>query len=223
MLIRTLRRSVFALVIFSTLAVVFVIVGIANAVVLLGGGGSTGVADAPHAQVALVLGAQVNPDGSLSTMLADRVAVGARLYREGKVDKVLASGDHGTRQYDEVDAMKRALIAAGVPARDVFTDHAGFDTWNSVVRARKVFQVTSALIVTQNFHLPRAVWLARRAGLEAHGVSADIQGYGHALRFSQVRELFARVKAVEQVVTGANPKFLGPKIPITGDGRSSAG
>lgn len=218
-----MRRRILTLAVLLTAGLVVVIVAVANAVVLLGGGGSSHVADAPHAQVALVLGAQVNPDGSLSAMLADRVAVGARLYRDGKVDKVLASGDHGRHEYDEVDAMKRELIAAGVPERDVFTDHAGFDTWNSVVRAREVFQVESALVVTQGFHLPRAVWLAHRAGLDAHGVTADLQDYGRALRFSQVRELLARVKAVGDVVTGRDPKFLGPTIPITGDGRASAG
>lgn len=223
MLFRFVRRSVLMLAVLATLGAVVVIVAVANAVVLIGGSGSSHVADAPHAQVALVLGAQVNPDGSLSTMLADRVAVGARLYRDGKVDKVLASGDHGQHEYDEVDAMKRALIAAGVPERDVFTDHAGFDTWDSVVRARKVFEVESALVVTQGFHLPRAVWLARRAGLDAHGVSADLHDYGRALRFSQVRETLARVKAVGEVVTGSDPRFLGPQIPITGDGRASAG
>jgi SanA protein len=223
MLVRFVRRRVLVVVVLTTLGAVVVLVAVANAVVLLGGGGSSHVADAPHAQVALVLGAQVKPDGTPSAMLADRIAVGARLYRDGKVDKVLASGDHGTHEYDEVDAMKRALIAAGVPERDVFTDHAGFDTWDSVVRARKVFEVRSALVVTQDFHLPRAVWLARRAGLDAHGVSADLQGYGHALRFSQIRELLARVKAVGEVVTGSDPRFLGPKIPITGDGRASAG
>ena len=199
------------------------LVAVANAIVLLGADDSTGVADAPHAQVALLLGAKVEPDGTPSAMLRDRIAVAARLYRDGKVEKVLASGDHGTRAYDEVNAMKRALIAAGVPARDVFTDHAGFDTWDSVVRARKVFEVRSALVVTQGFHLPRAVWLARRAGLDAHGVSADLSGYGRQERLSQIREVLARVKAVEQVVTDASPRYLGKPVPITGDARASDG
>jgi len=197
---------------------------VANLVVLLGGSDRVEVADAPHAQAALVLGAQVAPDGRLSTMLRDRLARAAELYHAGKVDKVLASGDHGTAGYDEVNAMKRALVAAGVPERDVFTDHAGFDTWDSVVRAREVFGVASALVVTQGFHLPRAVWLARRAGLEAHGVAADQHAYGASTnRRNAVREVLARVKAVADVVTGRDPRHLGPRIPITGDGRASAG
>lgn len=200
------------------------VVGVANAVVLTGGDGSVErVAEAPRAQVALVLGAGLRPDGSLSAMLRDRVRVGAELYRAGKVSKVLASGDHGRVGYDEVNAMKRALVAQGVPARDVFTDHAGFDTLDSVVRAKQVFQARSALIVTQGFHLPRALWLAHEAGLEAHGVSADLASYGGATRVASVREVVARTKAVADVVTGAKPHFLGTPVPLTGDASASRG
>jgi SanA protein len=215
------RRLVVALA--TAGATGLLVVAVANAVVLLGGSGSTSVDDAPHAQAALLLGARVMPDGTPSPMLRDRIAVAARLYRAGKVEKVLASGDHGQQAYDEVNAMKRALIAAGVPARDVFTDHAGFDTWDSVVRARKVFRASSVLVVTQGFHLPRAVWLARRAGLDAHGVSADLHGYGSQGHKSQVREVLARLKAVGEAVTDREPRHLGPQIPITGDGGASAG
>jgi SanA protein len=209
----------------AAVGTVGLVVGASNALVLLSGGSGDYArpADAPRAQAALVLGAHVRADGTLTPMLADRVRVAADLYLEGKVRKVLVSGDHGTVQYDEVNPMKRALMAAGVPERDVFTDHAGFDTWDSVVRARKVFGVSSALVVTQGFHLPRAVWLARQAGLEAHGVSADLHGYGVQGRRSKVREVLARVKAVEEAVTGSSPRFLGPRIPITGDGRASNG
>ena len=139
------------------------------------------------------------------------------------MEKVLASGDHGTVGYDEVNTMRRELIRLGVPERDVFTDHAGFDTWDSVVRAREVFRVESALIVSQGFHLPRAVWLARRAGLPARGVAADVGGYGGQAKKSAVREVIARTKAAADVVTGAEPRFLGDDIPITGDSRASRG
>lgn len=220
-ILRTRRHLLYA-ALAATIAVVAVVAA-ANAVVLLGGASSHSVADAPHAQTALLLGALVRRDGTPSGMLADRIEVAAQLYRDGKVEKVLASGDHGRVDYDEVNAMRRGLIAAGVPARDVFTDHAGFDTWDSVVRARKVFDVGSVLVVTQDFHLPRAVWLARRAGLDAEGVSADLHGYGKQGRKSGVREVLARVKAVEEVVTGSEPRFLGPEIPVSGDGRASLG
>ena len=216
------RRRVLTLAIAAVAAVV-VLVATANAVVLIGGSASSSVDDAPHAEVALLLGAMVMRDGTPSPMLADRIAVAAQLYDAGKVDKVLASGDHGRTDYDEVNAMRRGLLDAGVPARDIFTDHAGFDTWDSSVRARKVFDVSSALVVTQGFHLPRAVWLAQRAGLKATGVAADLHGYGRAEQRSEVREVLARVKAVGQIVTGADPRFLGPEIPISGDGRASIG
>jgi SanA protein len=208
----------------SLLALVVLVVAVANAVVLLGGRSDHDtVADAPRAQVALVLGAQVRSDGSMSTMLADRVRVAAELYRAGKVRKVLASGDHGSEHYDEVDAMRRGLLAAGVPPEDLFTDHAGFDTFDSAFRARKVFKVGSALVVTQRFHLARAVWLARRAGLRADGVVADRHDYGRANTLARVREAFARVKAVGEVATGHQPRYLGEPVPITGDGRTSRG
>jgi SanA protein len=197
---------------------------VTNAIVLLGSDGSYDrPADAPHAQVALVLGAQVRPDGSMSGMLADRVAVAAELYRDGKVDRVLVSGDHGRTGYDEPNTMKRALVRAGVPADHVFTDHAGFDTWDSVVRARKVFQVRSALIVTQGFHMPRAIWLGRHAGLDVHGVVADLHGYGRQGQKSSVREVLSRVKAVGSVATGAKPRYLGPPVPIDGRAHASDG
>jgi SanA protein len=201
-----------------------VIVGVANAVVALGGGGWTrDPAAAPHAQAALVLGAQVKPDGSPSAMLIDRVRAAAALYRDGRVAKVLVSGDHGRVGYDEVGTMRRDLLRLGVPARDIFEDHAGFDTWDSMVRARKVFAVRSAIVVTQRFHLARALWLARRAGLRASGLAADARGYGAIMRSLQAREVIARVKAVGDVVTGAGPRFLGPTHPIAGDGRGTLG
>jgi SanA protein len=156
-------------------------------------------------------------------MLQDRVDVAADLYNDGRVDKVLVSGDHGTVGYDEVNTMRKALIAQGVPDSKIFTDHAGFDTWDSVVRAKKVFEVDSAIIVTQGFHLPRAMWLGKRADLTVGGVSATEGGYGGQNRVGSVREVLARVKAVEQVVTGADPKYLGEPVPIDGPASKSRG
>jgi SanA protein len=219
-----LRRLIVLATGFTVAAVL--LVAAANAVVLLGGKGTTDPGEeraAPRAQAALLLGAQVYADGRPSPMLRDRIRAAAALYRAGKVEKVLASGDHGQRSYDEVNAMRRELVRLGVPERDVFTDHAGFDTWDSVVRAREVFEVESALVVSQGFHLPRAVWLARRAGLDAHGVAADVGGYAGQSRRGSIREIVARTKAAADVVTGAEPRFLGERIPITGDGRASRG
>jgi SanA protein len=196
----------------------------ANAVVLLGGEGTTSsLREVPHAQAALVLGAQVMPSGKPSAMLADRIAAAADLYRSGKVDKLLLSGDHGQWRYDEVGTMRRALLARGVRPADIFTDHAGFDTWDSAQRARRVFDVRSVVVVTQSFHMARALFDARRAGLHATGYSADRRKYGAILQKLRLRETAARVKAVADSLTGADPRLLGPQIPISGDGRRSWG
>jgi SanA protein len=200
------------------------VLGVANAIVLGAARGDVvDVADAPRAEVALVLGAQVYRDGRLSAMLEDRIQTAAALYRAGRVRKVLLSGDHGRVGYDEVGAMRKRLLALGVPAPDVFTDHAGFDTWDSAQRARKVFAVRSALVVTQRYHLPRALYAARRAGLQATGVIADRRGYGRVMKRLELREDVARVKVLGDTITHASARFLGPVIPVTGDGRASWG
>ena len=106
-------------------------------------------------------------------MLADRITAAEELYKAGRVDKLLLSGDHSRVKYDEVGTMRRILLARGIPAEDIFTDHAGFDTWDSAQRARRVFDVDSAVVVTQGFHMARALYDARHAGLEATGFVAD--------------------------------------------------
>lgn len=188
-------------------------------------GGSRGTADIqrlPHAQAAIVLGAGVQPNGYMSGMLVDRVQRAIDLYRAGRVDKIIVSGDHHRWTYDEPGTMKRALLRHGIPARDIFTDHAGFDTWSSMVRARRVFGVHSAIVITQGFHMGRALYLARAAGLDAHGLTADLHRYGRQGNISDVREVLARVKAVAETVTGREV-LLGPPHPIAGDGRSTWG
>jgi SanA protein len=197
-------------------------VGLANAYVLLSAEGeSTGdVADVPHEQAAIVLGALVQPDGAMSTMLADRVHQASALWHAGKVDRILVSGDHRSWAYDEPDTMRRALVHDGVPGRVVFEDHAGFDTWASMVRARSIFGVTSAVVVTQGFHMPRAIYLADAAGIEATGLTSDLHPYGIQGTKSDVREVLSRVKAVADTTLNT-PAVGGPPIPIDGDGRAS--
>jgi SanA protein len=209
----------------AVVGVLAVVVGVANAIVLLGGrGAQTDPNKVPHAQAALVLGAYVMPNGRPSAMLEDRLRAAAQLYRDGRVDKVLASGDHGRPDYDEVNAMRAELVRLGVPDDVIFTDHAGFATLDSVVRARKVFDVKSAIIVTQPFHMSRALWLAHHAGLTAYGLEAGKgKDYGSKGKLADVRELLARTKAVTDVVTGAKPKFLGPRVDIAGDAAASRG
>lgn len=177
---------------------------------------------APHAQCAIILGAKVSEDGTPSRMLADRIATGVALYKLGKVDKLLLSGDSSKQTpYGQVELMLRYVLAQGVPEEDVFTDYGGYTTWDTMYRAAHLFQVKTALIVTQHFHLSRSVYLARHFGLDAIGVVADIQTYDD-LRQNAAREILARVKAV-LLVYFAPPHTadLGGPYPITGDGRSS--
>lgn len=218
------RRVRLLRIVLIALAVPILVVLVANVVVLAGGDGSKReLRDLPHAQAALVLGAQVMPSGKPSVMLADRIQSAADLYEAGKVDKLLLSGDHGQWRYDEVGTMRHALVARGVKPADIFTDHAGFDTWDSAQRARRVFGVRSVIVVTQRFHMARALFDARRAGLHATGYDADRRKYGPILKKLEIRETLARVKAVADTVTGADPRFLGPRLPIEGDGRRSWG
>ena len=206
-------------------ALLVAIVAGANAYVLLNyGGGSTDVvAEVPHAEVAIVPGALVQPNGKMSGMLADRVEQASRLWHAGKVEKVLVSGDHGSWTYDEPDTMRNALVRDGVPPRDVFEDHAGFDTWSTMERARSIFDVHDAVVVTQGFHMPRALYLAESAGIHATGLLADQHHWGYQGEKSSIREIFSRVKAIADV-TLDTPAMAGPKIPIaTADGRESWG
>jgi SanA protein len=198
-------------------------VGLANAYVLLKGGESSGdVHDLRHAQVAIVPGAMVNPDGTMSMMLADRVHGGVALWRAGKVDRILVSGDHHTWAYDEPDIMRRAMVRAGVPGHVIFEDHAGVNTWATMRRARGIFGVREAIVVTQGFHMPRALYLADAAGIDATGLTTDLHPYGAQGVKSDVREVLSRVKAVVDTTLGTRA-MGGPRIPISGDGRASWG
>jgi SanA protein len=207
----------------STALLALLVTG-ANVYVLSVGGDSTSqVADVPRTEVAIVPGALVEPDGEISAMLAARVEQAARLWHAGRVEKILVSGDHGAWKYDEPDTMRKALVRDGVRPRDVFEDHAGFDTWATMVRAKSIFGVREAVVVTQGFHMQRALFLAEEAGIEATGLTADLQPWGLQGRKSAVREVLSRVKAVGDVALDT-PALAGPKIPIaTSDGRESWG
>ena len=165
----------------------------------------------------LVLGCKVGADGTLSHMLEDRLRQGVALYELGAAPKLLMSGDHGTAEYDEVDAMKRYAVDAGIASRDVFMDHAGFSTYESVYRAKEVFQVRRVIIVTQEYHLYRALMVAREMGLEAYGVAVNYRTYvGQTAR--DIREILARVKDFGMTIFWPEPTYLGDVIPISGNG-----
>ncbi len=161
--------------------------------------------------VALVLGALVQPDGTPSPFLTARLALAKRLYDAGKVRVLLVSGDHGRPDYDEPDTMRGWLVAHGVPAARVVVDYAGFDTYDSCARAKRIFGVSRAVVVTQTYHLDRAVTLCRHLGIDAVGVGDDsVRGRWFSWWRASVREQGACVKAVLDMATGRDPRALGP-------------
>ena len=170
-----------------------------------------------NADCILVLGCLVRDGGTPSAMLEDRLRRGVELVHAGAAPKLLMSGDHGRTDYDEVDAMKSYAVDAGIADSDVFMDHAGFSTYESMYRAKEVFQVKRMIIVTQGYHLYRAVYIARMLGIEAYGVNADYRNYvGQTAR--DVREVLARVKDFANCIVKPEPTYLGDAIPIFGDG-----
>lgn len=170
----------------------------------------------------LVLGCGVHPDGRPSDMLADRIAQGVALYENGTSPKLLMSGDHGRSDYDEVNAMRDVAVEAGVPADDVFMDHAGFSTYESMYRARDVFQAKRIVVVSQEYHLYRALYVAERLGLDAYGVSADLRPYA-GQEGREVREVLARGKDFFTSMVQPQPTFLGDPISLSGSGSATEG
>ena len=165
----------------------------------------------------IVLGCQVRPDGSLSDMLHDRLYRSVELYQAGASEKLLVSGDHGHLDYNEVGAMKQFAIDNGVPSENVFMDHAGFSTYETMYRAKEIFQARKVVIVTQEYHLYRAVYIAKQLGMEAYGVSSDLRTYvGQTKR--DVREVLARCKDVAMCIFKPEPTYLGEAIPVSGNG-----
>lgn len=172
------------------------------------------VKDVPAAPVALVLGAEVYADGSPSPFLAARLEIARQLLADGKVRAILVSGDHREWAYNEPGAMFTWLIGHGVPSERIVLDHAGFDTYDSCARAKQVFGVGAAIVVTQAYHIDRAVTLCRRLGIDASGVADDsVRIYTEPWYHSAARERGAVVKALLDVGSGRDPVFLGPHEP----------
>lgn len=165
----------------------------------------------------LVLGCGVRPDGTPSAMLADRLQRGVSLYNSKVSPKILMSGDHGQDDYDEVNTMKDYALEKGVPTEDIFMDHAGFSTYESMYRAKEIFKAEKIVIVTQQYHLYRAIYIAEQLGLEAYGVNCNYHDYSGQL-MRDIREVLARVKDFGMCITKPEPTFLGDVIPVQGDG-----
>ena len=183
----------------------------------------TNSAEIPPRTAILILGSQTR-GRRLSRVLQDRVDAGIHLMEVDKGKKLLLSGDHGQIYYDEVNAMRLYVLenAPDIKEEDIFMDHAGFSTWDSMYRARDVFEVKDLLIVTQQFHISRAVSIARSLGLDAIGYGINQDRFkGRSLRNWRIREYFARIKAFYYIITKPKPRYLGDIIPITGDGRAT--
>lgn len=165
---------------------------------------------------AVILGAGVR-EGKPTPMLRDRLLTGIELYKSGAAKKLIMSGDHGSDDYDEVNIMKSFAVDSGVPDSDVFMDHAGFSTYETVYRAKEIFEADSVIIVSQEYHLYRALYIAEKLGVRAVGVAADLNTYGGQTK-RDLREILARDKDFFNCIIKPEPTYLGDKIPVSGNG-----
>ena len=164
----------------------------------------------------LVLGAGIWGDKP-SPMLEDRLLQGITLYNNQTSSKIIMSGDHGRAEYDEVNIMKNYAIERGVKSEDIFMDHAGFSTYESIYRAKAIFKAKRIVIVTQKYHLYRALYIAKQLDLEVYGVGADPRQYVGAT-YREIREILARDKDFIKCIFKPEPTYLGETIPVSGNG-----
>ncbi len=165
----------------------------------------------------LVLGCGVEEDGTPSDMLRDRLDRSIEVYQLGAAPKLLMSGDHGRVEYNEVGTMKQYAIGEGILSQDIFMDHAGFSTYESLYRAKEIFCADRIIIVTQKYHLYRALYIAEQLGIEAYGVASDQHTYGGQM-MRDIREVAARCKDFATTMMCPRPTYLGERISIQGDG-----
>ncbi len=159
----------------------------------------------------IVLGCYVKEDGTPGNILADRLKTGVKLYKNGVAPKIIMSGDHSSEQYNEVASMKNFAVNAGVPSEDVFMDHAGFSTYETMYRAKEVFGAKKVVIVTQEYHLYRSVYIAEKLGMQAYGVASDF-------KLNETREVLARCKDFMTTILKPRPANLGKTYSIKANG-----
>lgn len=169
----------------------------------------------------LILGAGVKDDKP-KPMLRDRLLTGIELYKSGAAKKIIMSGDHGRADYDEVNVMRSFAIEQGVRAEDIFLDHAGFSTYDSVYRAKNIFGAENIIIVSQKYHLYRALYISEKLDVKAAGVSANLNTYGGQLK-RDIREIIARDKDFFKCIIKPKAQIMGDKIPLDGDGSITLG
>ena len=164
----------------------------------------------------IILGAGIWGD-SPSPMLQDRLLQGIELYKNNVSSKIIMSGDHGKKEYDEVNIMKDFAIEKGIPSENIFMDHAGFSTYESIYRAKEIFEAKKVVMITQKYHLYRALYIAEQLGIEAYGVGADLRKYVGAT-YREIREILARNKDFIKCLFKPEPTYLGETIPVSGNG-----
>lgn len=169
----------------------------------------------------LILGAGVKDDKP-KPMLRDRLLTGIELYKSGAAKKIIMSGDHGRADYDEVNVMRAFALEQGVRAEDIFLDHAGFSTYDSVYRAKNIFGAENIIIVSQKYHLYRALYISEKLDVKAAGVSANLNTYGGQLK-RDIREIIARDKDFFKCIIKPKAQIMGDKIPLDGDGSITLG
>lgn len=169
----------------------------------------------------LILGAGVKDDKP-KPMLRDRLLTGIELYKSGAAEKIIMSGDHGRADYDEVNVMRAFALEQGVRAEDIFLDHAGFSTYDSVYRAKNIFGAENIIIVSQKYHLYRALYISEKLDVKAAGVSANLNTYGGQLK-RDIREIIARDKDFFKCIIKPEAEIMGDKIPLDGDGSITLG
>ena len=164
----------------------------------------------------IILGAGIWGDKP-SPMLEDRLLEGIKLYQNNVSNKIIMSGDHGRKEYNEVKIMKDYAIEKGIPSENIFMDHAGFSSYESIYRAKEIFGANKIVIVTQKYHLYRALYIANQLGIEAYGVGADPRQYVGAT-YRELREILARNKDFVKCIFKPEPTYLGDTIPVSGNG-----
>lgn len=168
----------------------------------------------------IVLGAQILGNRRPSPMLQDRLDGAVELYRAGVSDRIIVTGDHREDNYNEPLVMYKYLLAQGIPDEAIFMDHFGLDTYDSMYRAVHVFQVKTAVIATQRFHLQRALYIGDKLGLDCFGYATNPRSYS-STPYMLVREIGARLKALYETNSDAPPGKMSPPFPISGDGRGT--
>lgn len=169
----------------------------------------------PHNRAAVVLG--TNPktkSGSMNYFYKYRIDATIKLFQQGKIERILISGDNSRKTYSEPDAMKADLMAAGIPDSVIYLDFAGFSTYDSMVRAKKVFGLSAFTVISQEFHNQRVVYIARQNDIDAIAFNVQNTPYRYWRIKMELREILARVKAVGEVVMNKKPHFLGEPIEI---------